>query len=359
MQVANKLVGIINLNVTNRLRPFTLGQMKALTILASTAAAALESASLYTQVQQAEKNYRSIFENAVEGIFQSTPDGRFLTVNPALANILGYDSPKEVVACFTDIGKQLYVDPAFPAQVTQTLKERGVLQGFEVEAYRKDGENTWLSLNMRVIRDDRGAEVCREGTIEDITERKRAQDEIRKLSEELQQRVIERTAQLQAAKKTEQKFKDLLESAPEAALITNGDGAIVLVNSQAERLFGYSRAELLGQEIETLIPGRYRERHGSQRAGYLHDPKSRPMGGGVELSGLHKDGTEFLAEISIGPLETEEGTLVSVSIRDITERKRAEHDIRKLNKDLEEQIMEVRRAEERYRSIFDNAMEGI
>src|SRR5712671_4375510 len=97
MQVANKLVGVINLNMTNRMRPFTLGQMKALTILAGTAAAALESASLYTQVQQAEENYRSIFENAVEGIFQATPEGRFITVNPALARILGYESADEVV----------------------------------------------------------------------------------------------------------------------------------------------------------------------------------------------------------------------------------------------------------------------
>src|SRR6185436_18970162 len=87
MQVANKLIGIININSLGRNRPFSFGQMKALSLLASTAAAALESASLYSQVQEAEKNYRSIFENAVEGIFQSTPDGRFLTVNPALANI--------------------------------------------------------------------------------------------------------------------------------------------------------------------------------------------------------------------------------------------------------------------------------
>ena len=156
MQVANKLVGIINLNVTNRLRPFTLGQMKALTILASTAAAALESASLYTQVQQAEKNYRSIFENAVEGIFQSTPDRRLLTVNPAMAHILGYESPEEVVNSFTDIGKQLFVDQALPAEVTRTLEERGVLQGFEFEAYRKDGAKIWLSLNIRVVRDEKG-----------------------------------------------------------------------------------------------------------------------------------------------------------------------------------------------------------
>ena len=177
MEVANRLVGIINLNVTNRLRPFTLGQMKALSILASTAAAALESASLYAQVQQAEKNYRSIFENAVEGIFQSTPDSRFLTVNPALAGILGYNSPAEVIACFSDIGQQLYVDPASAAEVAQIMRERGILQAFEFEAYRKDRERIWLSLNMRVVRDEKGAEVSREGTIEEITERKRGETE--------------------------------------------------------------------------------------------------------------------------------------------------------------------------------------
>jgi PAS domain S-box-containing protein len=92
-----------------------------------------------------------------------------------MAHILGYESPEEVVNSFTDIGKQLYVDPAFPAEVTQTLQERGILQGLEFEAYRKDGEKIWLSLNLRVVRDEKGAEVFREGTIEDITERKRAE----------------------------------------------------------------------------------------------------------------------------------------------------------------------------------------
>ena len=98
MQAAGKLVGTININALSRPRPFTLGQMKALTILASTAAAALESASLYKQVQHAEQNYRAIFENAVEGIFQSTLEGRFITVNPAMARIVGYDSPEEMIA---------------------------------------------------------------------------------------------------------------------------------------------------------------------------------------------------------------------------------------------------------------------
>src|SRR6266550_2712672 len=159
MQVANKLVGIINLNMTNLLRPFTLGQMKALTILAGTAAAALESASLYAQVQEAEKNYRSIFENAVEGIFQSTPEGRFITVNPAMARILGYDSPEAVVQEITDIAHQLYVQPETRTEAARLEKQSGILQGFEFEAYRKDGKKIWLSSNRRSAYDANGNEL--------------------------------------------------------------------------------------------------------------------------------------------------------------------------------------------------------
>ncbi|HEV2826849.1 MAG TPA: response regulator, partial [Pyrinomonadaceae bacterium] len=138
MQAANKLVGIINLNLTSHLRPFTLGQMKALTILASTAAAALGSASLYAQVRATEEKYRSIFENATEGLFQSTIEGRLLTVNPAFARIMGYDSPEETIATLIDITHQLYVNPEDRAQAGR-LQEQGTLQGFEFEAYRKDG----------------------------------------------------------------------------------------------------------------------------------------------------------------------------------------------------------------------------
>ncbi|MDX6385392.1 MAG: two-component system, cell cycle sensor histidine kinase and response regulator CckA [Blastocatellia bacterium] len=186
MQVANKLVGVINLNMTDRLRPFTLGQMKALTILAGTAAAALESASLFAKVQQAEQNYRSIFENAVEGIFRCSEARRFLTVNPSLAEMLGYGSPEEVLDSFTDIGQQLYVRPEQSLEVTRTLETAGVVHGFEFEAYRKDGEKIWLSLNLRPVRDQTGAEVYREGTFEDITERRRAEAERRLMFEIIQ-----------------------------------------------------------------------------------------------------------------------------------------------------------------------------
>ena len=187
MQVGKKIIGIININAISRLRPFTLAQLKVLTILSGTAAAALESASLHTQVRRAEKNYRSIFENAVEGIFQSTIDRRLLTVNPSMARILGYDSPADLIASLNDIPNQLYVNPEDATEVTRALEAEEIVQGFEFEAYRKDGSQIWLSMNIRLVRDENGVPIFREGAIEDITEHKRAEAERHQLEDQLRQ----------------------------------------------------------------------------------------------------------------------------------------------------------------------------
>jgi len=319
MQVANKLVGTININALSRARPFTLGQMKALTILSTTAAAALETASLYTQVQQAERNYRSIFENAVEGIFQSTPEGRFITVNPSMAAILGYDSPEELVATITDVTRQLYVHPEDRDRVAQLQAEHGVVHAFEFEAYRRDGEKVWLSVNRRSARDGSGAEIYREGSIEDITTRKRAQEEKDKLNAEIEDQ--------------RQRLKDVVGSVPGVVweAYGNPDAAtqrINFVSDYVETMLGYSVEDWLSTPNLwlTIVHPDDREEAGRVAGEAFASGK----GSTQEFRWLAKDGRAVWVESNYVVVSDEEGQplgLRGVTI-DITERKRAERALR-------------------------------
>ena len=130
-------------------------------------------------------------------------------------------------------------------------------------------------------------------------------------------------------------LKKIFEAAPDGIIIANGKGEIVLINSQTESLFGYARAELVGQPVELLLPERFRGTHPSHRAAYVEKPRVRPMGAGLKLQGRRRDGEEFPVEISLSPIETEEGLFVISSVRDASERRQFEHALQQKNIELE------------------------
>jgi len=157
------------------------------------------------------------------------------------------------------------------------------------------------------------------------------------------QAILESNRDITQRKQEEGKFRNLLEAAPDAIVIVNGSGRIELVNAQTEKLFGYSREEMIGQPVEMLIPPRFRGQHAGHRHGYYQSPRPRQsqMGAGLELYGLGKDGTEFPVEVSLSPLETEKGTLISSAIRDVSDRRRIEEEIRELNSELQQRLVQL------------------
>ena len=276
--------------------------------------------------------------------------GRFVYANMAAARILGYSDPPTLVQVHPrelaqtldprdETGAPLPAEQLPSAVAFRGERCSGVLIGFRTH---DKGEHRWAVVEATPVLADDQAVVYVVTALRDVTAVRRITGQLRRAKAELEQRVQERTLELEAAnhaleaeiavrrrveaslRTSEERFRGLIEMAPDAMVSVDRAGKIVLVNAQTERLFGYGRAELLGQPIERLIPDRYRGAHARKREAYTGAPHVRPMGTELELIGLRKDGSEVAVEVSLAPTGSGRDSLVTAAIRDVTERKAME-----------------------------------
>ncbi len=316
-----------------------------------------EQKQLQEALAASEKKYRDIFENVPVGLFRSSVEGRYLQVNNHLAEILGYDSPEDLISSVNDLGTQIYADSRDRDKALSLLREYGFIANFEAEFRRKDGRIIWGSLNVRTVRDSDGKIICLEGSSKEISERKKIEHELIKIRQELEERVIERTQKLEAMNQAfmnELKVRNHLEAVwKKAEFITNSSREFMTLinrhyifeaaNNAYCRAHGKSRNEIIGKTAA--------EMWGESRFNKFIKPKiDRCLQGEVvsdeDWIEFPELGRRYFA-ITYSPYFQSEGKITHVSVitHDITQRKLA--------------LEALRVSELKYRNLFSQATDGI
>ena len=288
-----------------------------------------------TERRAAEKKYQDIFDGALEGFFLTTPEGKAITANRALAEMLGYDSPQELVARITDTAHDLWADPEERASFARQIEEQGFVRGRECRFKRKDGSTLWIMLNCRCMRNAKGELICFEGSIQDITERKQAEQRLAKVAEEL--RVSEE--RYRAA------FQMNLDSIDICHL---EDGKFVDVNNAFLHTLGFERDEVIGHTAKEL--GIWE--NPADRQKMLEVVRLNSFCHNLEAPYRTKDGTLRWGLLSVSPIEMNGVPSILSVTRDITDAKAA--------KDLLTAAAEaLRLSEERYRTVFQTCPDAV